>query len=322
MAESRESAADPWHGLGTRIAGEWRRTCIFNCDAPCVEECVPARHLGRGATALHASRHDQRFSYCLYVPTDYGDDEMAIYPLAVIVHGTERGAQAYRDAFADFAEANGCVVLAPLFPCNIVEGGFELHNYKFIAFHGIRFDQVLPALLAEVGGMYRVDTNRFLLFGISGGGQFAHRFFYLCPERLLGVSIGAPGWVALLDDKRDWWVGVRDVEEQFGAALDWPAIRSVAVQMVIGSDDTETWDVIIPEGSRYWMAGANDAGRTRRDRLDALAASFERHGIPTRQDVVPGVGHDGLLVLDPVKTFFGAVLAAARVGESVNAEAR
>ena len=60
-----------------------------------------------GHTTVYASRYDQRFAYCAYVPHDYEEDGDKTYPLAVIVHGTERGMEAYRNAFADFAEAFG-----------------------------------------------------------------------------------------------------------------------------------------------------------------------------------------------------------------------
>lgn len=309
--EEGETAYDPWQWLGRRVApGEWRRTCIFNCVTPCAEGCLPASHIGRGRTGLHASQHDQRFAYCLYVPRDYAEDETTIYPLVVIVHGSERAPQAYRDAFVEFAEEHGCIVLAPLFPNNIIEGGLELHNYKFIAFHDIRFDLLLLAMIEEVAGMYRIGAERFCLFGFSGGGQFAHRFFYLHPDRLLAVSIGAPGWVTLLDDERGWWVGTGDLEERFGIAPDIAAMQRVAVQTVAGGEDTETWDVQIPEGSRYWLPGANDAGRTRLERIAALADSYERHGITVRQEIVPGVGHEGFKVLEPVQAFFRDALKA------------
>lgn len=65
----------------------------------------------------------------------------------------------------------------------------------------------------------------------------------------------------------------------------------------------------LPEGSRYWLSGRNDAGRTRPERHTALRASFERHGIAVRFDTVPGVGHDGFGVLDPVKTFLSDALS-------------
>jgi len=266
-------------------------------------------HYELGATSLFASQVDQRFSYCLYVPQDVDPDGSETYPLAVIVHGTLRSAQAYRDAFADFAETHRCVILAPLFPCGIIEPG-DLNNYKWIKFHDIRFDHLLLGMVDEIAGKYPVDGSKFLLFGFSGGGQFVHRFFYLHPERLLGVSIGAPGKVTLLDTSRDWWPGVRDIEQQFGKPLNWDAMRQVAVQMVVGGADVEEWEINDPN-SPMWVEGADVAGRNRVERLKTLKGSFEQAGIPVRFDVVPGVAHEGFRVLEPVKTFFGDVLTAA-----------
>lgn len=263
-----------------------------------------------GATSLFACRHDQRFSYCLYVPSIYGRDADARHPLAVVVHGTDRTAQRYRDEFADFAEETGCVVLAPLFPGGIIEPR-ELHDYKFVRFRNIRFDQVLLGIVDEVSQRYRISSDRFLLHGFSGGGQFAHRFFYLHPDRLLGVSIGAPGHITLLDPTRDWWVGTRNFEERFGMPLDAEKLRRVHVQMVIGGEDNETWEINDKE-SRLWMEGADAAGETRIERLNALRDNYESHGIRVRHDVVPGIAHNGFAVLEPVTAFFSEVLASVR----------
>jgi hypothetical protein len=79
---------------------------------------------------MFACQYDQRFSYCLYVPESYDEDGDATYPLAVIVHGTTRTAQEYRDRFVDFAERAQCVIMVPLFPCGINEPR-ELNKYKF-----------------------------------------------------------------------------------------------------------------------------------------------------------------------------------------------
>lgn len=266
-------------------------------------------YYGFGKTAMYACQYDQRFSYCLYVPQSYDEDGDQTYPLAVIVHGTNRPAQEYRDRFADFAEREQCVILAPLFPCGIIEPG-ELNNYKWIKFHDIRFDRVLLAMVDEVARTYRLRADRFLLHGFSGGGHFAHRFFYLHPRRLLGVSIGAPGVVTLLDETQDWWVGVRNLEEEFGIALDIPAMREVPVHMIIGGDDTETWEITIEPGNERWMPGAGDAGVTRLDRMASLRASFERHGIAVEQATVPGIGHNGYALLEPVKAFFAKTMAS------------
>jgi pimeloyl-ACP methyl ester carboxylesterase len=164
-------------------------------------------------------------------------------------------------------------------------------------------------MIDELSTIYRLRADRFLLHGFSGGGHFAHRFFYLHPRRLRGVSIGAPGVVTLLDEEQDWWVGVRDLEVRFGIPLDIPAMREVAVQMVIGGDDTETWEITIAPGHPRWMPGADCAGRTRLERMMALRESFERHVIAVRHDVVPGVGHEGYRLLEPVQDFFVGVSA-------------
>jgi len=263
---------------------------------------------GIGPTPLYACQADQRFSFCLYVPRDYRFEETRTYPLAVVVHGTNRPAQAYRDAFADFAEQHGCVILAPLFPGGIVEP-WELNSYKWLKHHDIRFDLVLLAMIDEVATAYRIEPDRFLLHGFSGGGHFAHRFFYLHPRRLLGVSIGAPGVVTLLDEGHDWWVGVRDLEDHFGIGIDRDGMRDVPVQMLVGGDDTETWEITVKPGTARWMPGADLAGVTRLDRMVSLRASFERAGIAVRHDVVPGIGHEGFKLLGEVKTFFAETLA-------------
>ncbi|MGE0718724.1 MAG: PHB depolymerase family esterase, partial [Alphaproteobacteria bacterium] len=210
---------------------------------------------GRGKTTVYACRADQRFSYCCYVPKAHEAGDRRL-PLLVAVHGTGRGMTAYRDAFAAFAERHGVVVLAPLFPAGITSPD-DLNSYKFLRAGDLHYDAVLLAMVAEAGQRWRVDTERFALFGFSGGGHFAHRFFFLHPERLSAVSIGAPGVVTLLDFDHDFWVGVRDFEKVFGKPVDLDAMRRVAVQMVIGGNDTETWEITIRPDSPRWMPGAD-----------------------------------------------------------------
>jgi poly(3-hydroxybutyrate) depolymerase len=264
-------------------------------------------YYGFGRTTMFACQYDQRFSYCLYVPESYQEDGEQTYPLVVLVHGTNRTAQEYRDHFAGFAEQEQCIVLAPLFPVGIIEPG-ELSSYKFIAFHDIRFDLVLLAMIDEISELYRLQADRFLLQGFSGGGHFAHRFFYLHPERLRGVSIAAPGMVTLLDDSKPWWVGTGNLESEFGIRPDVGAMRRVAVQMVVGAEDTDTWEITIPEGARWWMPGVNDTGVTRIDRIRTLKANWESHGIAVQLDLLPGVRHQGVPMLDAAARFFSGVL--------------
>ena len=255
-----------------------------------------------GATPIFASRADQRFHYCLYVPAA----PAAGRPLVVIVHGTGRSGPKYRDAFAGFAEEHGCVVLAPIFPAGI-DDPEDLHNYKFIDYHGIRFDRVLLGMVDEITARYPVDGSRFLLHGFSGGGQFTHRFLYLHPDRLAAASIGAPGRITRLDDTQPWWLGTGGFADHFGTEIDYDALRRVPVHMVVGARDTDTWEITNPGGTN-WMDGAEKTGRTRVERLRTLQADYEQHGIRVRFDLVPGVAHSGTGVLDAVRAFFSDVL--------------
>lgn len=275
----------------------------------------------KGETTYFAAQSDQRFGYCLYVPEHFSLAGAGDYGLAIIVHGTTRTAQLYRSLFKDFAEQNNCLILAPLFPAGIIEKG-ELSNYKFIKFHDIRYDHILLQMVDEIAERYRIDTSRFLLHGFSGGAQYAHRFFYLHPERLMGVSIGAPGMVTLLDDTLPWHRGTGGMDQLFDCRLNRDALKRVPVQLVIGARDTDTWEITITPESRFWMEGVNDAGRTRLERLQALRQSYEREGIAVQFDTVAGVAHQGYDILEPVKAFFAGVLTTYRKASSVSAGER
>ena len=266
----------------------------------------------RGRTTIFSCRTDPRFQYCLYVPPEF-DSAPAGFRLLVAVHGTGRTMTEYRDAFSEFARYNRCVVLAPLFPVG-PKGDGNSHGFKYIIEDEIRYDEVLLNIIDEISPSLKYDFGKFLLFGYSGGGHFVHRFLYIHPERVLGVSIGAPGSVTLLDENKEWWVGVKNFAELFHKPLNVKALREVAVHLVVGKVDLETWEITHQPEGRYWQPGCNDAGMTRIERNTSLLNSLKENGVLAVQDIVPNVGHDGLKVLDHVKEFFLQVLQQTRKG--------
>ncbi|WP_336810241.1 alpha/beta hydrolase [Bosea sp. MMO-172] len=263
-----------------------------------------------GPTSIYSSKHDPRFPYCLYVPPSLGEGGEKP-ELIVAMHGTGRGFTGYRDAFSAFARWNNCIILAPLFPIGVMGDGYR-DGFKYMREGNLRYDQVLLAIVEEVSERYGIAFDRFGLFGYSGGGHFAHRFLMLQPNRLWGVSIGAPGSVTLLDPSRDWWVGTRNFAELFGQQLDIPAMKQVAVQMVVGAADLETWEITHKPGGRNWMPDANHAGTNRPERLASLRDNFAAHGIAARFDLVPNTPHDGVKVVPVVEDFFAGELARIR----------
>jgi predicted esterase len=263
-----------------------------------------------GQTAIFASQADPRLHMVLYVPPTAADGRKL--DLLVAVHGTGRtSAIDFRDGFAEFGLYNDCAILCPIFPVGVLGDGAR-SGYKFLEEGDIRYDQVVLAMVAEMADKYRQDWAKFAMFGFSGGGHFVHRFTILHPEKLWAASIGAPGSVTLLDPTRDWWIGIRDLEARFGKAFRPEDLAKVPVHMIVGDADLETWEITHKPGGKYYMDGANDAGKTRPERLAALASSFRKAGVDVTFDRVPGVSHDRLKVLGYVKAFLAKVLEGRR----------
>ncbi|MFC0106313.1 hypothetical protein [Kibdelosporangium aridum] len=84
-------------------------------------------------------------------------------------------------------------------------------------------------------------------------------------------------------------------------------MRRVPVHMVVGSEDTDTFEINNP-GESNWMNGCEKTGRTRVERLDTLRRNFESNGIKVTFDVVDGAGHSGSAVLPAVQEFFGSLI--------------
>lgn len=278
--------------------------------AQSAEQALARAMYDLGPSTIFASRSDPRFSYCTYVPPRI-DQARNPVELVVVVHGTGRSFVEYRDAFAEFARWNECIVLCPLFPVGVLGDG-NRDGFKQLREGDIRYDEVLLDMVAEVGEKFALDVSRFALFGYSGGGQFVNRFTLLHPERLWAASIGAPGSVTLLDPDQDWWVGVRDVQARFGKAINLEALRTVAVHMVVGKADLETWEITHREGGKFYMPGANSAGRTRPERLESLRRSFEAAGVKVKLDMLSNVPHDGLKAVEAVQDFLADALRERR----------
>jgi pimeloyl-ACP methyl ester carboxylesterase len=265
-----------------------------------------------GKTAIFTSKVDPRFSYTMYVPPVVGKG--AKVELLVAVHGTSRDSFLdFRNGFAEFGRWNRVAVLCPLFPVGVLGDG-NRNGYKYIQEGDIRYDHIVQAMVDEVAQKYEQDWSTYAMFGYSGGGHFTHRYAILHPRKLWAASIGASGSVTLLDPGRDWWVGIRDLKARLGVDFDGAALRKVPVHMVVGDADLETWEITHRPGSRYYMDGCNDAGRTRPERLKALKASFEKAGVQVRFDLMPGITHDRMKAIQYTQEFLADVLATRRGG--------
>jgi pimeloyl-ACP methyl ester carboxylesterase len=240
-----------------------------------------------GDSMCYAYQQDPRFCYFLYVSHSYPRKER-FTPL-VLVHGSGRDASTLRDDYAAFAEQNDLIIISPLFPCGILDPN-DHDSYKLVVAQSVHYDKILLGMLEECKLRYpKLDINRFLLYGFSGGGQFVHRFAYRYATRLCGLCIGAPG---LIEPITDQTFKTND--------LQLAALQSVPILMIVGERDLDT---------RYLVARGRQYDQNRNELMHLLKKNFESYGIKNITLVkVPGAGHDSRLMTPDVQKFFQLML--------------
>ncbi|MDA7415099.1 hypothetical protein PGB34_01860 [Xenophilus arseniciresistens] len=214
-----------------------------------------------------------------------------------------------RDVYLPLAEELGCVLLAPCFPAALTADE-ELHNYVFLRYGDVRFDELLMSMVDEVLAQYEVSPGKFWLAGFSGGAQFAHRFAYLHASRLAGLSLAAPGTITSLSPHQQWFTGVKGVQSILGIDIDWVGLRALKVHVAVGANDTRP-EVTIPPSSPLFCPGINDSGGTRVARAIRLHELLIDAGIESHLDIVPNADHVPSDLVPAVSEYFRQAFAKA-----------
>jgi pimeloyl-ACP methyl ester carboxylesterase len=140
---------------------------------------------------------DRQF-VCIYLPETI-NSSITKSSLLVVVHGygarrnTARGRQSVR-RFANYwgqqvADKNW-IVMAPHFD----EKRFN-KNYQRLNLTGLRSDVRLNQLIQSLCQLLTpIETEKRMLLGFSGGGQFVHRYLAFHEGMISRAVIGAPGW--------------------------------------------------------------------------------------------------------------------------------
>ncbi len=156
-----------------------------------------------------ASDPDKPLDVYYWRPTDVTRDT----PVWVIMHGSSRNADDYRDYFIDAAAAQGALILAPEFNdsdwsgsssynlgnLSWFESGFWSYPEQDWSFSKIEplFDYLVDVLEPTI------EASTYSMFGHSAGSQFVHRFLFWKPTARVDVAVAAnAGWYTMMQLRR------------------------------------------------------------------------------------------------------------------------
>jgi pimeloyl-ACP methyl ester carboxylesterase len=210
-------------------------------------------------------------------------------PLQVLVaiHGQNGNGVAFGASVMDTAAKNGWILVAPTFRYrnNVNPDSVLADDLSLLP----RLKQYLDDLPSKTGLPIR---PKVLLYGFSRGGQIAHRFAELYPQRTLAVALFAAGTytlpVSTLDvggtaTTLDLPFGIADLRTYTGAPFDAAAFRAVPFFIGVGGADDHAGDAP-PSWNVY-------DGATRLARAKDFASALRGMGVDASLTVFPGVGH-------------------------------
>lgn len=207
-------------------------------------------------------------------------------PVLAAVHGISRNAREQALLFAGWAERHGFAVVAPLF----ARDGYRDYQRLGIEARGQRADEFFIRVLGTFADWAGAPVEKVNLFGYSGGGQFAHRFALLHPERVAGLALGAPGWYTLPDERRAFPLGVADFPDE--RQPDLAAWLALPMIVLVGSEDNQRDPALRQSPRLDRLQGLTRIERGQRFVAKTLAVARKR-GLAARVEftLLPGVGH-------------------------------
>lgn len=215
--------------------------------------------------------------------------------LVVVMHGTERNASEYRDAWIPLVKGRSMIVVVPEFREADFPGAEEYNLGGIVDDDGDAVPRehwtfsVIEPIVAIVRDRTSNTGTTFAMFGHSAGAQFVHRYLELMPGAPVSTAVAAnAGWYTMPDRSAPFPYGLAELP---AGPVDLRRLFARDLVVLLGSRDVETENLRRDDG-------ANAQGATRYQRgLNFFArgrAAAADHGLDFRWRlvVVPGVDHD------------------------------
>jgi poly(3-hydroxybutyrate) depolymerase len=212
--------------------------------------------------------------------------ERAGAPLVVSVHGIARNAAAHAYRLMEEAERYGVAVAAPLFSKERYGQYQQLLDSKLSA----RSDLALLDILDAAERLTSADTSEILLFGYSGGAQFAHRFAMAHPKRVTSAALAASGWYTFPIANAPFPYGLDTGGSEL--SFDPHAMLRVRYHVMVGDLDTER-DSSLRQSKRLDRAQGHTRVERARNWTIAMKGLANEVGMDASVSLLtlPSVGH-------------------------------
>ena len=136
-------------------------------------------------------------------------------PILMVLHGVNRNADWYRDAWRELSDRHGVLILAPEFDRAQFPSGRGYSRGNMRAKGGDPLPQsdwafnAVEALFDAARGWTGSTRDTYLMFGHSAGAQYVHRMVTFMPKLRLERAVAAnAGWYTMPDKQQKYPYGL------------------------------------------------------------------------------------------------------------------
>ena len=211
-----------------------------------------------------------------------------------IIHGQSRNADSYIDHWVSLAEEKNVILVAPHFKRSDYRYFFLLETANS---NGVinknesgYLTNSIDTFFSFFKNKYKLDANKYSMFGHSAGGQFSHRYLMLSNNPKIDKAVFAnPGWYTFLAGAR-YPYGIKDIPVTISdeGIKNFLSMRNT---LMLGSKDTGSTSLNTSPGAM--KQGVNRLTRGN-NYFDSLIETTKENDIPFRWNyqLVEGVDHD------------------------------
>jgi predicted esterase len=182
---------------------------------PKITDTIPLKNK-KDSFVMYAYKESERKSIKVwtYKPQEWKNGNKIVF----VMHGGGRNAEDYLDAWAEIAQKNNILIVAPEFKNKFAK--YITNDYQegnLFTFFGTKNPKeewayrVVENIFDHIKSVNNISNKNYDIFGHSAGGQFVHRMIMLMPESRIRTAISAnSGFYSLPKEKLEFPYGIQN----------------------------------------------------------------------------------------------------------------